>query len=303
MRDLSVLIPARNEMFLQNTIDSVLQNREADTEVIVVLDGYWPVVPIPDNSRVHIIHHTESVGQRAATNEAARLSNAKYVMKLDAHCSVDKGFDVKLLSDMQYHYTMVPRMYNLHVFDWQCGKCGVRTYQGPTPTSCGSCDNKSDFKRIITFVPRLSRKTDFTRFDKDLHFQYWREYDNRPEAKTDIADVLGNLGACWLMDRNRYWELGGLDEAHGSWGQMGTEISCKTWLSGGRQVVNKKTWFSHMFRTQGGDFSWPYPITDKQIQTARQRSRDLWLNNTWDKAVYKLEWLINKFGPVPSWEQ
>jgi len=39
-------------------------------------------------------------------------------------------------------------------------------------------------------------------------------------------------------------ELEGLDERHGFWGQFGTEISCKSWLSGGRQVVNKKTWFA-----------------------------------------------------------
>jgi len=45
MRDLSVVIPARKEMFLQRTIESVLSNIEADTEVIAVCDGYWPDPP------------------------------------------------------------------------------------------------------------------------------------------------------------------------------------------------------------------------------------------------------------------
>ena len=39
MRDLSILIPARNEVFLEQTIKNILENAEADTEVIAVLDG------------------------------------------------------------------------------------------------------------------------------------------------------------------------------------------------------------------------------------------------------------------------
>ena len=46
-KDLSVIIPARNEMFLQQTIANILENIEADTEVIAVCDGSWPDPP-PD---------------------------------------------------------------------------------------------------------------------------------------------------------------------------------------------------------------------------------------------------------------
>src|SRR3989344_3549303 len=93
MKDLSILIPARNEMFLKNTIDDILKNIEADTEVIAILDGLWAKPEIPQHARVKIIYVPESVGQRAATNLACKLSKAKYVMKIDAHCSFDKGFD------------------------------------------------------------------------------------------------------------------------------------------------------------------------------------------------------------------
>jgi glycosyltransferase involved in cell wall biosynthesis len=37
---LSILIPARNEEFLGQTIQNILDNIEANTEVIAVLDGY-----------------------------------------------------------------------------------------------------------------------------------------------------------------------------------------------------------------------------------------------------------------------
>jgi hypothetical protein len=105
------------------------------------------------------------------------------------------------------------------------------------------------------------------------------------------------------MYRKRYWELDGLDEGHGSWGQVGTEMSCKTWLSGGRLVVNKKTWFAHMFRTQGGDFGFPYSIRGRDVEKARKHSRSLWLDNKWPKAKYPLSWLIQRFWPVPTWEK
>jgi len=154
MRDLSVIIPARNEIFLQKTIESILENIEADTEVIAVCDGYWPDPPIEDNPRVTIIHHTDSVGQRAATNGGARLSEAKYMMKADAHCAFDKGFDVKLMDGCKYEWTLVPKMYNLHAFDWQCKQCGHRVYQGPYPKSCEKCDNTENFEMVVVWQPR-----------------------------------------------------------------------------------------------------------------------------------------------------
>jgi glycosyltransferase involved in cell wall biosynthesis len=302
MRDLSILIPSRNEMFLLNTIQSILDSIEADTEVIAVCDGAWPLPAIPDHPRVTLIHHSTSIGQRASTNEAARLSNAKYIMKCDAHCSFDKGFDAKLMKDCEKDWTVIPRMYNLHVFDWMCKKCGNRTYQGVKPAKCEKkeCDG-TDFEMVVVWKHREHKRSDFARFDRSLHFQYWGDFGKRPEAQGDIADLMCFVGACFFMHRERYFEIEGLDEKHGSWGQMGVEISCKSWLSGGRQVVNKKTWFSHMFRTQPG-FGFPYPISGRDVDKARSYSRWLWEEGNWKLAKRDLAWLIKKFAPVPEWD-
>jgi len=137
------------------------------------------------------------------------------------------------------------------------------------------------------------------RFDHELHFQYWGAYNKRPESKTELADQMCCVGACWMMTRSRYWEIEPCDEAHGSWGQQGVEVACKSWLSGGRQVVNKRTWFSHCFRTQPG-FGFPYP--NPGIEKARLYSRQLWFEGRWDKAIRPLSWLIQKFAPVPDWD-
>lgn len=301
--DLSVLIPARNEMFLRRTVEDVLEHAQADTEIIVVLDGAWADPPLEKHDRVTVLYHPQSVGQRAATNEAARLARGRYVMKLDAHCSMAEGFDVELLkvaAHLGEDVTQIPAQKNLHAFDWVCG-CGKRQYQGPTPTAC-ECGSPS-WQREMVWKPRRGVTTTSWRFDANLHFQYWGEYSKRPDVVgCPFPETMSCLGACFFMSRDRYFQLGGLDEAHGSWGQMGTEIGCKSWLSGGRMVTNTRTWFAHMFRTQGGDFSFPYPLRSSEQDRARKHSRDLWLGDRWPGQVRPLSWLIKHFAPVPGWE-
>ena len=311
--DLSVIITSRNEEFLKRTVDGVLEAREANTNIIVLLDGKWAKPALVDHKDVIIIYYNKSIGQRAGINQAVRLSKAKYIMKLDAHCIVAKGFDRVLVDSAEKlgrNVTQVPRMYNLHAFNWKCKKCGNEWYQGPTPTKCmkegekrqanENCDGK-EFERVMVWKRRKNRRSDHYRFDSALHFQYWGSLGKRPGFEGDITETMSLLGACFFMNRERYWELGGSDEAHGSWGQQGTEIACKTWLSGGRLVTNRKTWFSHMFRTQGGDFSFPYPQSGNQVEKARKHSKDLWRDGKWDKAIHPLSWLIEKFAPVPGW--
>jgi len=316
-RDLSIVIPARNEEFLQITIESILKTFKSDFEIIAILDGYWPDPPIQDHPRVTLIHHSQSIGQRAATNEGVRLSTAKYILKSDAHCTFDEGFDAKMIApyeafEIEKDVTSVARMYNLHAFNWKCLACGEITYQGPPPEKCAKCDTPggdrveganpprtANYERQMVWAPRLTRKTDFARFDNTLHFQYWGSYGKRPHTDTDIADLMCCVGACWMMPRERYFEIDGMDERHGSWGQMGVELACKSWLSGGRQIVNKRTWFSHLFRTQPG-FGFPYP--NPGIEKARVHSRHLWFDGKWEKAKLPLSWLIEKFAPVPDWD-
>ena len=299
MPTLSVLIPARNERFLRRTIEDVLEHARADTEIITVLDGAWAEPPLPHHPKVTVVYVPQSIGQRAATNLAARLSSARYVMKLDAHCAVAEGFDEVLIASAQElgeDVTQIPAQYNLHIHDWVCEACGARTYQAPPLTACGQCGGPVRIEMV--WQPRKNRKTVAWRFDHDLHFQY---HGHGEKAQTgEIADVMTSLGACFFMSRERFWQLGGLDEAAGSWGQFGVEIACKSWLSGGRQVVNKRTWFSHLFRTQQG-FKFPYPLDETQVQQARTHSQQLWKRDQWPKAVRPLSWLLEKFAPVPEW--
>lgn len=310
MADLSVLIAARNEIWLKDTIEDVLAHARADTEVICVLDGAWPDPAIPDHPRVRLVYRPEAIGQRAAINYAARLSTGRYVMKLDAHCSVAEGFDVTLMADCDRDWTVIPQMRNLHAFNRRCRSCGHEMYQGPmTRVSCEKCQAVDGFDLVRVWQPRNGTRTECWRFDHELHFQYMNrktpalDYSRRPEFKGDLVDTMTSVGACFFMHRERFWELGGLDETHGSWGQFGVEVALKSALSGGRHVVNRKTWFAHMFRTQGGDFGFPYAISTREQEAARIYSRDLWLHNRWPGQVKPLSWWIDRFAPVSDWHE
>jgi glycosyltransferase involved in cell wall biosynthesis len=293
--DLSILIPARNEIFLKRTIDDIFSNIEGDTEVIVVLDGQWSTEPIPDNPRLTIIYHSESIGQRAAINEAAKISNAKYLMKVDAHCAFSKGFDITLMNDMRDNWTMFPAMRNLHAFDWVCPD-GHRRYQSPSGV-CKVCGKQT--KMDVVWISKPNPESTSYRFDTDLHFQYWREYKSK--QKGQLVETMSAQGSCFMLTREKYFELNICDEEHGSWGQQGTEVALATWLSGGKLVVNKNSWYAHLFRTQGGDFGFPY--SNPGIDKARKYSKDLWFNNKHKKQIYPLSWLIEKFNPVPDWHE
>ncbi|KXH74534.1 MAG: hypothetical protein AM326_09850 [Candidatus Thorarchaeota archaeon SMTZ-45] len=323
MRDLSIIIPARNEEFLSLTIEDILRNSEGDTEVIALCDGYWPNPPVEDHPRVTLVHHPKAIGQRQSTNEGVRLSTAKFVMKCDAHCAFDKGFDVKLMSSCEKDWTVVPRMYNLHIFDLVCKDCGKRTYQDNDKV-CKYCQSTNVIRDIVW--KKRKSGSDYMWFDPHFKFNYFdknafkqyikdeisgdlnkelkRKYHHkyRDWAKGNITDQMCCIGACWMMNRDRYWEIGGMDENHGSWGQMGVELACKSWLSGGRQVVNKNTWFAHLFRTTK-HLKFPYPISSKETEKAREYSRNMWSQNKWEGAKYKLSWMIERFSPLPGWDK
>lgn len=283
--NLSVLIPARNEIYLEKTIRNVLENAQGDIEVLVALDGYLPDPPFDvQDDRVKFFPIKEAVGHRAATNLVAKEAKGKFVMKLDAHCAVGPGFDVILAADCEYDWTVIPRMLNID----------IQTFK---PRYFGDFDKALRQRKLHDYIYMgINAKN-------ELRTEY---YPNEINTKLHldrkdilIDETLSNMGCCFFMHRDRYWELGGCDENHeGGWGSQGIEVALKAWLSGGKLVTNKKTWFAHWFR---GDLGWPYPISGNQISRCRKYSKDLWMNNKWEGQKFPLCRTISKFSPVPGW--
>jgi glycosyltransferase involved in cell wall biosynthesis len=295
MTALSILIPSRNELFLSRTIEDILEHIEADTEIIAVLDGAWAEPRIEDHERVTLVYHPVSVGQRAATNEAARIARGEYVMKCDAHCSFGQGFDRILLEDIQPDWTMVPVMRNLWVFDWVCPD-GHRRYQGPSGP-CEECGKPTE--REMVWIAKTNPQSTSYCFDSTPHFQYFGEYKSR-----DLTETMSLQGSCWMLSKEKYFELDVCDESWGSWGSQGIEVACKTWLSGGRVICDHRTYYAHAFRTKSGtDWGFPYKLSGNQVQRAKKCARDLFFNDKWDKQVRPLFWLLERFWPVKGWTE
>ncbi len=308
---LSILVPSNTEMFLKNTVEDILKNIEDDTEIIVTLDGKWADPPLAQHERVNVIYVPVSVGQRAATNIAARLAKGKYLMKVDAHCSFDKGFDRKMLEAFKKtgdNVTMVPIMRNLWAFDWKCYKCGKRTYQGPTPKKCVACGRTHRLRRKLIWVGKHNPQSTSFCFDSEPHFQYFEDYKHRPQyikdkTESGITETLSLQGSAFMCTKENYWKLKLCDEDVGSWGNQGIELACKTWLSGGRVLVNHNTWYAHMFRTQGGDFGFPYEQRGKKVSQTKQAIKDMVWNGKLPHQTHPLKWLLKKFWPIKDWTQ
>lgn len=307
MNDLSILIPARNEVFLKNTVEDILAKREADTDIIVFLDGEWANPGLVQDDRVNVIYTNKAIGQRAATNAACRLSTAKYVMKVDAHCAFDQGFDRKMIEAFKVsgdNVTMVPIMRNLWAFDWKCYKCGKREYQDRIPT-CPVCGNP--MKRKMLWIGKHNPQSTSFCFDAEPKFNYFEDYKHRPEyieAKktTGLTETMSLQGSCFMSTRENYWKLELSDEKLGNWGGQGVEVAGKTWLSGGRVLVNHNTWYAHLFRTKS-NFGFPWPTSGQDQARTKKRVRDLLWEGKYSQQKLPVSWLVKKFWPVKGWSQ
>lgn len=304
MAELSILIPANREMFLNKTVQDILEHIEADTEILIGLDGAWADPVIPDHPRVKIFHVTESIGQRAMTNQLARLSKARYLIKVDAHCAFDQGFDRKMLEffkEVGDDVVAVPVMRNLHAFNWKCPD-GHTRYQSPSGV-CKECGKPTE--RDVVWIAKTRPESTSYCFDPEPHFQYFREYTKRPEyiemQNKGYTETMSLQGSFFMATRHNYWKYQLCDEKAGSWGNQGLEVACAAWLSGLRVLVNHKTWYAHLFRTQGGDFSFPYEQSGKEVEKTKKYIKDKFWNMKHPKQIHNVKWLVEKFAHVKDW--
>lgn len=294
MVDLSIIIPDRNgQPYLQKTVDDLLLKAETNIEIVVVCDGVWPDSQLKTDPRVLILHHGmvhDNLGMRAGINKGIAISKGKYIMKTDEHTMFDQGFDKKLMADCADNWVVIPRRLRLDGENWALIEDGrppvdymylAYPYERPFDKTCG------------------------------LHGSEWKErYYERINVLID--DTMSWQGSCWFTTR-KHWDttIKELDtENYGTFTQEAQEIGNKTWLSGGRLVVNKKTWYAHMHKGSKGK---GYGFSKEQYQKhmeGTERGRlfciDYWVN---DKHLIEnpdwlpFDWLLKHFDPVPTWPE
>lgn len=270
----SIIIPARNEIFLQKTIDDLLKKAIGDIEILVGLDGYWPRPAIQDNKKVTIYHVSPAIGMRRMINNLVSISKGEYIMKIDAHCAVDTGFDEILKKDCEDNWVVVPRRYSLDPANWNI-----------------KCDDKTPRDaHFLSYPTALVKEKGF-----GMHTRVWEQ---RAIDRKDVIidDEMTSQGSCYFMHRSHFIPLD--DIGFGWFGQESTEVFVKTWLSGGRCIVNKNTWYAHLWKGNQYPREFVRPIVVGR--KSRLHAIDLFFYEKHD-LQYSFEWLIDKFWPVPSW--
>lgn len=279
MSKLSVLIPARNERFLAQTVADVFAKAAGEVEVIVALDGYWPDPPLPDRDNLIVIHHGQARGMRAANNAAAAASSGDYLMKTDAHCLFGEGFDEVLKADCADDWIVIPRRKRLDAENWRV----------------------ADPERLPLDYHYLNcpyTNPDYFNFSGVVWPERAAERHNRPEY--DLDDTMSFQGSCWFMSRRHWDRLGGMsEEGYGPFTQEPQEIGNKTWLGGGAVKVNKRTYYAHLHK--GSRYGRGYALSSRQLREGHEWSARYWTENRWPARVHDFEWLVDKFWPVPTW--
>lgn len=274
---LSIIIPAREEEFLINTIEDILLHSKlgGDLEVLVGLDGLdgtreeWASSHPLSNTeerRVKLFANKEPQGQRATQNRLAKKSEAKYIMKTDAHCSFSQGFDKKMVEIMEANpdIVLVPALGNLWAYDWLCPK-GHRTYQGKVD-KCSQCDSTELKKDLVWKVKGNLLCSDFY-FNDKLLFTYG-DFENYEM----LHPVKAVQGSGFMVSRENYFKWDLCDESWGSWGQQGFEVYTKTIKNGGRVLCTREACMGHLFRKTD---EFPYERDDAQITHAYEMSKEL----------------------------
>lgn len=280
----SIIIPSRNEIYLEKTIRDILKKAQGEVEVIAICDGYWPAKhEIVEDPRVKYIHFGTSRGMRNGINAGALTATGDYLMKVDAHCMFDVGFDVKLAADMEDNWLVVPRRKRLDAENW-------------TIKDVGKPDVDYEFLSYPYWKPD----------QVGIHGTIWKEriLERLNDPKYDIDEDMSFQGSCWFVNRKYFMEhiFPMQEEGYETFIGEPQEIGLKYWLGGGKQMRNKKTWYAHLHK--GKEMGRGYFMDKRETRRGNAYSVSFWMNmkpGDGNTFIHDIDWLVDRFWPVPTW--
>jgi glycosyltransferase involved in cell wall biosynthesis len=273
----SIIIPARGETFenLSRTVKSIYDNATGEFEIIIGYDGTPPhnLKGIED-SRTKVIAFPSTVGIKTNLNAMCAMATGKYIFKLDAHCSVGKGFDEILQADMEDDWIVMPRFYVLNGENWEWQQ---RNGQGEFYDYFYLCCPLTD--------------------PKGFRFKAGGHWPERTAERLDkmIDETPQIHGSGWFITKEHYFELGGFPnvDPYGH-AQEPIWLALKNWLYGGKVMVNKNTWYAHLHQ-QGNKRG--YHMDKKQEDRSYLIAADHFMSDS------RIAQFIDKFSPMPTWPE
>jgi len=282
----SILIPSRNETYktnfgttvLQQTVIDVLEKATGDYEVLVIFDGE-PYQDLPEHKNLTVFYNKSPTGSKKCISKLINRSTGKFVFKLDSHCMVAEGFDEVLQKDVEDNWVVIPRFYVLNAEEW-----------------------KWQDERFYDYFYLPCPLTD----KKQFRFQAGGHWKERTKERLDISidENMKLHGSAFFMSKDFFINcIKELDSKYDDCSGEDIEISLKTWLGswGGKLMVNKNTWYAHMHK--GGQRPRGYHMGGEQIKNTYDFIANYWMRNSWEEREHDLEWLIEKFYPVPTWPE
>jgi len=271
----SIIIPSRNEQFLSQTVDDIFAKARGSFEVIVVLDEKdQPLTPRPN---LIVLKKEGTPGMKSALIQGIKASTGEYIMKTDAHCMFGDSFDTILSSECEDDWIVIPRRYSLEPKDWS-----IRTFRPIV-----------DYEYIpFPFLADLaSVKTG-------------GKWHSRRDERADILidENMAFQGSVWFLKKKYFWgTIGGFEPTTTGDDFLleSEEIGNKSWLSGGKVMTNKKTWYAHLHK--GAEYGRGYFMDKRPMKRQRIYHVNYWWHNSWPKAIHPMTWLIDYFWPVPSY--
>lgn len=266
---LSIIIPSKTEKYFKRTIEEVLKKATGEIEVIACTDGYEETDKV-DGVRYIALPPSDSNQMKQAIMKAVEKANGEYILKLDAHCLLDKGFDEILIRCHQPNWVQIPRRLRLDAEKWEIQK---------------------DDRPPVDYQYYMWRDI----LKGEFHAYRW---DSRTIERENILidDVLDFQGSCYFMRKDYFQKLNLFDiETYGGFGQESTEITMKVLLDGGSIKVNKNTWYAHLHK--GKKYGRMYRLNWDEVYESNKKSYKLFAKDHRGQFIQ----LIKRFMPIPNW--
>lgn len=273
MIDTTIIIPARNERFLNETLADVAAKTSEFCEVIAVLDGYWPAEIFSHPKVVYL--HFDRRGMRGGINAAVSIARGEHICKLDAHCMISPGFDRVLVDVCQNDWVCVPTRKRLDPIAWAVIE------DGRPPINYQYYDTSNN----------------------GFNGKEWREKNRDRSLDAErVVDLISCQGSCMFMHKAHFNYLGLFDEVHyGTFRKDPEEVIFKTWTSGGRCVRVKDCWYAHLHK--GNTYGRMYSIDQSDYELGNEYVKQWWWDMAWDdRQIIPLRRIFRKFADMPGWE-
>lgn len=286
----SILIPARGETYenLSRTVRSIYENATGEFEVLIGYDG-TPAFKLPNYHHLKFVEFPKTVGIKMNINALASMATGKYIYKSDAHCSFGKGFNEILANDMQDDWIMMPRFY---VLDWETWEWQDDRFYDYFYLCCPFTDEKGFRFKAGGHWPERTKERDPGN-GKSVSPTIPGSYiDETPQIH----------GSGWMMTRDHFFnKLGGFPnvDPHGH-AQEPIWLALKTWLGGGKVMVNKKTWYAHLHQ-QGNKRG--YHMDREQENISYAIAANYWMKDMWAERKIGIRDFVKKFMPMPTWPE